>query len=320
MARHMGQADPHTLLVRSADEGIFSMSYQHASTKGRLRFAAIAFTAFALLMTASGTAQAAAVTVPLGTANSFVVLAGTGITNTGATTLNGDMGSFPTATVTNTGTITVNGVDHGGDGVTQSAQTDLTAAYLNAAGQGPVDGTISADLGGQTLTPGVYAQATTMNLSGPVPLTLDGLGDPNAVWIFQAGADLIVGSASSVALVNGAQSCNIYWQVTSSATIGTTAAFRGTILALTSITLDTGATIVGRALARNGTVTMDSNTITRPVCATSAGGGISTGDGSTAAQVDLGRGTLVFTAAAGVVLGAAVVGVVAIRRRRDVIA
>ena len=215
-------------------------------------------------LTLASSAGAAATNVPLGTAGSFAVLAGSGITNTGPTTVNGDLGTFPITTVTDLGSMSVTGTNHAGDGVTQQAKTDLVTAYNNAAGQGPTS-PIVADLGGQTLTPGVYNSGSTIGLTGA--LTLDAGGNPNAVFVFQAGSGLTTASASQVNLTNGAQSCNVFWQIGSSAALGTGSSFRGTIIALTSITVATGATIDGRVLARNGTVTLDTNTITRPTCA-----------------------------------------------------
>ena len=218
----------------------------------------------AILLALAPGAQAAVMPVPLGTAQSFVVLAGAGITNTGPTTLNGDLGTFPTTSITGAGGLTVTGTNHGGDAVTQGAKGALVTAYDNAAGQGPTTA-VAADLAGLTLAPGVYNSASSIGLSGV--LTLDGGGDPNAVFVFQAGSTLTTASASQVNLVNGAQSCNVYWQVGSSATLGTGSSFRGSILALTDITVTTGTAIEGRVLARNGAVTLDTNTITRPRCA-----------------------------------------------------
>ncbi|MDQ1680571.1 MAG: hypothetical protein QOI42_1430 [Frankiaceae bacterium] len=216
-------------------------------------------------MLAGGEAQAAVTVPPLGTATSFAVLAGAGITNTGPTTISGDIGTFPTTTETGTASITLNGANHAGDGTTQSAKTNLTTAYTTAAGEGPTL-PITADLAGQVLTAGVYNSGSSIGLSGA--LTLNGAGDPNAVFVFQAGSTLTTGSGSSVVLTNGAQACNVYWQVGSSATLGTNSSFTGSILALTSVTVTTGAVISGRVLARDGAVTLDTNTITRPVCAT----------------------------------------------------
>jgi hypothetical protein len=218
----------------------------------------------ALLVLVAPGASAAVMPVPLGTADSFVVLAGAGVTNTGPTTLNGDLGTFPTPSVTGAGSMTITGTNHAGDAVTQGAKDALVTAYNNAAGQGPAT-PIAADLAGQTLAPGVYNSASSIGLTGA--LTLNGGGDPRAVFVFQAGSTLTTASASQVLLVNGAQACNVFWQVGSSATLGTGSVFRGSILALTDITVTTAATLEGRVLARNGAVTLDTNTITRPQCA-----------------------------------------------------
>jgi Ice-binding-like len=210
------------------------------------------------------TAQAAATAVPLRTARPFAVLAGSGITNTGATTISGDIGTFPTTTITGRNTITLNGTNHRGDAVTQKAKTDLVTAFKNAAGQGPTKAIAGGQLGGRTLRSGVYNSGSSIGLTGT--LILDGRGNPDAVFIFQAGSTLTTAPASQIALVNGARSCNVFWEIGSSATLDTTSNFRGTILARTSITANTGAMVHGRLLARNGAVTLDSNTITTPTC------------------------------------------------------
>ena len=218
---------------------------------------------------------AATTRVDLLTADSFAVLAGSGITNTGATTITGDVGSFPTTTQTGLGSVTLNGANHSGDATTQQAKTDLVTAYNDAVGRAPTN-TVTADLGGQTLTSGVYKDnGAPASLAITGTLTLDAQGDANAVFIFQSASTLVTASASKVVLVNGAQPCNVYWQVGSSATLGTTTTFVGNILALTSITLNTGATVTGRVLARNGAVTMDTNTITKASCAAGTTGGSS---------------------------------------------
>ena len=227
-----------------------------------------------LLFSVGSNAVAAPSPVALGTAGSFAVLAGTGITNTGPTTVTGDIGTFPTTSVSGATSLTLNGTNHAGDSVTQGAKTDLVTAYTTAAGEGPTTA-IPADLVGKTLTPGVYNSAAAIGLSGV--LTLDAGGDPNAVWVFQAGSTLITSAGSKVVMLNGAQSCHVYWQVGSSSTLGTNSTFIGTIMALTSISLQTGAKLDGRALARNGAVTLDSNTITRSVCSTTSTTSPSTG-------------------------------------------
>lgn len=219
----------------------------------------------ALVALAGSTNAAGPTTVGLGTATNFAVLAGSGITNTGPTTINGDVGSYPTTTQTGFGSITLIGTNHMGDAVTQGAKTDLTTAYNDAAGRTPVT-TVPTELGGTTLTAGTYTAASgTFGITGN--LTLNGQGDPNAVFIFKMASTLTTATSSSVTLIGGAQSCNVFWQVGSSATLGGSTHFKGNILALTSITLVTSATVDGRVLARNGAVTLDTNTITKATCA-----------------------------------------------------
>jgi hypothetical protein len=213
----------------------------------------------------AGPADAAQAPVGLGTADNFAVLAGQGVTNTGPTSVNGDLGTWPNPAITGAG-LTVNGSIHAADAVAQQAQADTTIAYNDAAGRTPVT-TVATELGGQVLTAGVYNSAAgTFQITGT--LTLDGQGDPNAVFIFQAASTLITASASNVNLINSANACNVFWQVGSSATLGTSSTFRGTILALASITVTTGVTVLGRTLARNGAVTLDTDTITRSTCTT----------------------------------------------------
>ena len=208
-------------------------------------------------------AVAATAPVGLGTAASFAVLAGQSVSNTGPSTIGGDLGVSPGTAVTGFPPGLVTGTVHSADGVANNAQSDLTTAYNDAAGR---SGTaIPAFIGaGATFAPGVYKASSSLDVGGS--LTLDAGGDPNAVFIFQAPSTLITDSASNVVLTNGAQACNVFWQVGSSATLGTNSNFTGTILALTSISVDTGDTIAGRALARNGSVTLDDDTITAPTC------------------------------------------------------
>jgi Ice-binding-like len=234
--------------------------FHHHVNRAGLLFATLLIAGASLASTAQATS------VPLGTADSFAVLGGSTVTNTGPSVINGDLGVSPGAAVTGfpPGTVTAGAV-HAADAVALQAKNDLVTAYNDAAGRSST-ATISADLAGSTLTPGVYTSASSLGLSGT--LTLDAQGDPNAVFVFQAGSTLTAGSASRVLLIGGAQACNVFWQVGSSATIGTTSAFVGNIMALTSISLTTGATLNGRALARNGAVTLDTNTITKAACST----------------------------------------------------
>ena len=215
---------------------------------------------------AGSPADAAQADVGLGSADSFAVLAGAGITNTGPTTITGDVGTFPTTTESGFGSVTLTGTNHAGDAVTQQAKTDLVTGYNDAAGRGPA--TVEPqDLVGLTLGPGVYNTASGA-LENSGVLVLDGQNLTNPVFVFEAASTLTTGPGSSVSLINGADACNVYWRIGSSATLGTGSSFVGTIMALTSVTLTTGATLQGRALARNGAVTLDTNTITRASCAT----------------------------------------------------
>jgi hypothetical protein len=216
-------------------------------------------------LVAAPLALSAQAPVGLGTAGNFAVLAGSAVTNTGPSVISGSIGLAPGSAVSGFPPgIVLNGTTQVANGVALQAKNDLVTAYNDAAGRSSTM-TVASDLAGQTLTPGVYSSASTLGLSGQ--LTLNAQGNPNAVFVFQAGSSLIVGSGSQVNLIGGAQACDVYWQVGSSATIGTSSAFVGNILALTSITMTTGATLQGSALARNGAVTLDTNTITRATCA-----------------------------------------------------
>lgn len=229
------------------------------------RVAVVAAAVCVLSLFSVSNAAAAEAPVGLGTASSFAVLAGAGITNTGATTITGDIGTFPTTSETGFGTIVQTGVNHAGDAVTQQAKLDLVVAYNDAAGRGPATAVVPVDLAGEVLTPGVYSSGT-IELSGA--LTLDAQGDPDAVFVFQAASTLITGSASTVNIINGGagSACNVYWQVGSSATLGSGSSFVGTILASTSISLNSSAVVEGRLLAQTGAVTMINNTITNTGC------------------------------------------------------
>lgn len=211
----------------------------------------------------SGLASAAT-SVNFGAANNFAVLAGSTITNTGSSVINGDLGLSPGTAVTGFPPGVLNGVQNVANTNAVSAQTDLVSAYNNAAGQTPAT-TVPAELGGTTKTAGVYTSTDgTFAITGT--LTLDAQGNPDAVFIFKTASTLITAGSSNVSLLNGAQACNVFWQVGSSATLGTNSAFKGNILALTSATLTTGAKVEGRVLARNGAVTLDTNIITKTTC------------------------------------------------------
>jgi hypothetical protein len=232
---------------------------------GRAQRAGIALTVglACALMPAAAQAQ-----VDLGTAGPFVVLGGSSVTNTSASVLNGDLGVSPGTSLTGFGPGIVNGAIHNNDAVAGQAQLDLTTAHNVAAGQPVPPGNVltGQDLGSRTLTSGAYRYATSAQLTGA--LTLDAQGDPNAQFVFEIGSTLTTASASSVLLVNGASPCNVYWQVGSSATLGTTTAFQGNVMALASISLNNGATVLGRLLASTGGVSLINNVLSRPLCAT----------------------------------------------------
>lgn len=202
--------------------------------------------------------------VDLGTAGSFAVLGGQTVTNTGPSVINGDLGVSPGSAVTGFPPGDVNGTIHAADAVAAQAKADLTVAYNDAAGRAPDLNLTGQDLGGQTLMAGVYKYDTTAQLTGT--LTLDAQGNPDAVFIFQIGSALTTASNSTVSLTNGAQACHVFWQIGSSAVLGTNTTFVGNVLALTSITAVTGTDVDGRLLARNGSVTLDTNVITRATC------------------------------------------------------
>src|ERR1700733_12228928 len=200
----------------------------------------------------------------LGTAQSFAILGGSTVTNTGPTVITGNLGVSPGTAVTGfpPGTV-VGGTIHAADAVAAGAQADTTTAYNDLASEA-CGSSPATELAGQTLVPGVYCFTSSASLNGT--LTLDGQNNPNAVWVFKIGSTLITGSAASVILINGAQSCDVFWQVGSSATLGTGTNFVGNILALASITLTTDAIVSGRALAQNGAVTLDSNQVAVSTC------------------------------------------------------
>ena len=259
---------------------------KYAPRAGRGRFGVASFSTLVALFSAGllvvlvAGAQAATPTpVLLGTAGDFAVLAGSGITNTGASTIDGDVGSSPTSSQTGfaacpgANCVALTGANHTdpdpNDTATQNAKADLTTAYNNAAGQTPAE--VPTELAGQTLPAGVYNSASgTFGMSGT--LVLDGENNPDAIFIFQTATTLITGGTGNVSLIRGAQSCNIFWKVGSAATLGAGSTFRGTILAHDDISLGDGVTVDGRLLAGAqasgaGAVTLIHDTIARPSCA-----------------------------------------------------
>jgi hypothetical protein len=201
--------------------------------------------------------------VPLGSAASFAVLAGSTVTNDGAeTNVIGNLGVSPGSQVTGfsagTGTVSGGGAIYAADATAAQAQVDLTAAYDNAANRANSTAVL-ADIGERTIVPGLYKASGPLAITGTV--TLDGGGDPNSVFIFQIPTSLTTSTDSAVVLINRANACNVFWQIGTAATINAGSAFNGTVLAQTSITLGTGASVNGRLLARTGAVSLLSNII-----------------------------------------------------------
>jgi hypothetical protein len=232
--------------------------------------ALMAITMAALALVVGGRAQAALVAaVPLGTVENYSVLAGSTVTNDGDSVLNLSLGlwdgtsitGFPPGTVVPPATIDI------ANGPAQQAQADLTVAYVNAHDR-PIDATTTADLGNLILQPGVYAADEKGELGLTGPLVLDGANDLRSVFIFQTDSALTTAANSTVSLINGAQECNVFWQIGSSATLGADSVFVGNLMALTSITVGNSVEFHGRALARNAAVTLDDDTFTKPTCET----------------------------------------------------
>jgi hypothetical protein len=235
----------------------------HVGLNGTKRILMGLVLAVAVMFSCAQDATAGQAPVELGSASRFAVLAGSTVTSAGITTVTGDLGSGPGTAVEGFPPGTVSGTIHAGDPVAAQAEADLTTAYDDAAGRTSTPITVAGNIGGQTLAPGLYKSTSSLAISSG-DLTLDAQGDANAVFIFQMASTLTTTSGRQVILRGGAKASNVYWQVGSSATLGTTTLFEGTILAQISITLQTGATLHGRALARIGAVTLDANSVTIP--------------------------------------------------------
>lgn len=202
--------------------------------------------------------------VALSSASNLAVLSGAGITNTGATVITGDMGLSPGSSVGGFPPGILNGTLHINNNIATQAKLDLTAAYNDAAGRTSTDKVyIAGNIGGLTLSPGLYKSTSSLAISSG-DVTFDAKGDPNAVFIIQIASAFTTTAGRKVILSGGALAENIFWQVGSSATFGTTSVMKGTVMAMQSISFNTGATLDGRALARNGSVTMQGNTIVKP--------------------------------------------------------
>lgn len=199
----------------------------------------------------------------LGSSSSFSILAATTVTNSGGTTIIGDLGLYPGTSVTGFPPGTISGISHITDGAASIAQTDANDAFtcLNSLS---TTGSVGADIGGTTITPGVYSVTSSLAITGTV--TLDGGGDPDSVFIFQIPTTFIPAVSAFVDLINSAQAGNVYWLVGSSATLSVASTIYGNVIALTSITIESAAKLSGRAIALTGAITMDSNYIENEVC------------------------------------------------------
>lgn len=310
-------------VARSSSTSVFTRSGARPSWRrpaGRTAgWSVAASAALTLAAVAAGTPASAARyedPVGLGTAEPFSVLGASTVANTGSTVVGGDLGVSPGSAVVGFPPGLVGGAIHAADASAASAQGALTTAFLDAQGRVPTGGLGGAIAGG-TFQAGVYNAASDFDVSGAV--TLDGEGDPNAVFIFQVGGSMTTASTTSIVLIGNAQACNVYWQVGGSATFGTSTSFIGTVMAQSSISLTSGTTFIGRALARTGAVTLDDNVFTSATCvatptttavtATPATAGGSTTLTATVAATGATApgGTVTFTAN-GVSIGTAAVG------------
>jgi ice-binding like protein len=246
--------------------------WKEISTMKRPHFGFLpAFLGFALLFAALPALPQTA--PPLGAAATFSVLGGSTVTNTGPTVVTGDLGVSPGSAITGFPPgIVVGGSTHAADALAAQAQIDATTAYNNLAAQAcTTTFGVPTDLGGMTLLPGVYCFASSAAVTGT--LLLNANGNPNAVFVFKTGSTFVTASGATITVIGGGQNCNVFWQVGSSATLGTTSTVPGTIIALTSITLTTGANLSGRSIARNGAVTLDSNAVSGCAAAAVAAAG-----------------------------------------------
>lgn len=244
-----------------------------AAVRGRVRSGLVAATLVALgvgvLLTNGESANAGIVpTVILGSTDAYSVLGATTVINTGPSEIGQSVGLSPGSSIIGfpPGIVRPPGTIEAANATTLQAQNDLTTAYDDAAGRSVEFTQTNPDLVGQTLIPGVYAATAKAPLRLSGQLVLDGQGNPDAVFIFQTDSTLITSSGSTIALINGASECNVFWQIGSSATLGSGSVFVGNILALTSVTVESSAVVHGRALARNGAVTLDNNVFSEPSC------------------------------------------------------
>jgi Ice-binding-like len=270
--RPRGAIQPRGLKVRLApaklspghlrEIAIFTENIGRRRFTGMMRATRSALVAAIVACTAT---SAEAGVVPLGTAENFAVLGGSTVTNTGPSILSGDLGVSSGTSITGFPPGIVNGgTTHAGNAVAAQAHSDATAAYLMLAALPVTRDLTGQDLGGLTLTPGVYRFSSSAQLTGR--LTFDGQGQADPLFVFQIGSTLTTASGSSIVTINGADACDAFFQIGSSATLGTGTRFSGTLIAYASDTLTTGASVDGRVIALNGAVTLDTNDISSSHC------------------------------------------------------
>ena len=258
------------------------VSSAHSALFVWLTAMAAAFGLFLLSVVPPAHAATPPVTVQLGTASTYSVLAGSAITNTLTTKLSGDLGVSPGTAVTGFPPGIASGETHIGTTPAALAQQDVRAAYTDAKGRIPTE-TISGDIAGSRFTSGVYAAASALDVSADGIVTLDAQDDPNAVFIFQIGSALGMGARSNVRLINSAQACNVFWQVGSSATLGASSSFSGTILANAAVTVGAGTSVIGRVLMQTAATLSDNDFTTKNCQAAPDGGDVTGVDGAGAA-------------------------------------
>jgi len=207
----------------------------------------------------------AATAISLGQASNFAVLAGAGISNTGSSSVQGDLGTSPTVSFSDSGALVLNGAYHFGDATATAAKTDLATAYASAVASAPAVA-VTTDLGGQTLLPGTYVNTAGVGVTGT--LTLDAQGNPNSVFVIQTPLSLNTAAASQVNIINGGQACNVFWQVGTTTNLGANSDFKGNILTTSNFVGGANAKVSGRVLSVAGSVALNSNTIVKPSCVT----------------------------------------------------
>lgn len=229
----------------------------------KARLATLAIAALVITTLTTTSSNAAVVTISLGKASSYALIAGGGIINNGQSKINGELGISPLISFIDNGLLAVKGDYHFGDPGVIAAQADVTAAYNIAVSETPTV-TVPVELGGQTLLPGIYTNVSGFTINGT--LNLDAQNNPNALFIIKSPVALTTGASSKINLLNGAQACNIFWQVATTSSLGAASDFKGNLLGKGAFTSAAGTSVQGRVLIGTGSITLNSTEITRPEC------------------------------------------------------